>query len=383
MACSVVHILRSIVGGRLTLRTLGEVELRHNECGEVIYSVGNSAILFSFWHFEGWHTLKCYTSKSSRRRAIYGQKLLTDELYIPIEGRHGEWIDILLEEWIEGVTLSQYIKEAVEANSSETIATLSQRFDSLALELLSLDWAHGDISCDNIIVDSSGGLHLIDFDGAYLPEFEGSESLELGTAAYQHPSRTTSHFNRSIDDYSLALISTALTLLRLDVSLYERYQTLEGLLFDPSELLQGCSEIYSIALDHLAKAGEALSYRVAELLSSQSVELDSLHTLMHYKVEGVHPAAEPTTIFCRDGLWGYLNEYRREVIPPLFDAAFDFSESLAAVRIGSSWHYIDSCNRVRYSAPDCRSLKSPRGGVGRMLLASGEWQEISIEELKR
>ncbi|MFI3331937.1 MAG: WG repeat-containing protein [Rikenellaceae bacterium] len=379
MACSIIQILRSIINGRVPLRTLGEVELLCDSSGEVIYSVGNSAILFSFWYHQRRYRLKCYTSKSSRRTLIYGSKLLVDELYVPHEGERGEWIDILLEPWIEGATLTQCIEQHATNCARDELLSLSKRFDALALDLLSQEWAHGDITCENIIVDNEGELHLIDHDANYIPQFEGLESHELGTAAYQHPLRSVSHFDRSIDDYSLALISTSLSLLAIEPQLYDYQQGLDGLLLEPLEIMQERSAIYTEALQLLAKRGEPISYNIAKLLRSQEVTLPTLPRLLRYKVEGAHLSATPTTIFCRDGLWGYLNQFGREVIPPLFDFALDFSESLAAVRISSWWHYIDSRARVVVNCSDYISLKSVSQGRGRAQTKSGQWQEIDIK----
>ncbi len=378
MACSVVQILRSLHNAKASLRTLGEVALRCDAHGDLIYNVGNSAVLVSFWHKEQWRTLKCYTSKSPRRKQIYGSKLLEEELYVPQEGSRGEWIDLLIDNWIEGVTLGRYVERCVEAHDREALGRVSSKFDALALELLSQEWAHGDLACENIIVDMEGGLHLIDLDAAFMPQFAGEDSVELGAAAFQHPCRTSKHFDRMIDDYSIALLSSALSLLALDVTLYGKFQRLEGLLFDPAEILDGRSEIYPLALNCFAEVGDALSYNIAKLLKSGSVELPNLYSLIRLKVEGLHPLALPTTIFRRDGLWGYLNEFGREAIPPLFDSALDFSESFAAVKLGAVWHYIDQHSNVVVSCKGCRSLKSVRDGVGRMHLEYDGWQEIEV-----
>lgn len=50
----------------------------------------------------------------------------------------------------------------------------------------------------------------------FLPVFAGEKSPELGTAAYQHPGRTAEDFDASIDDYSIATISTTLHALALE-----------------------------------------------------------------------------------------------------------------------------------------------------------------------
>ncbi len=338
MECSIIQILRAVEGGRISFSTLDAPRFRHFNHGELFYRVGNSAIIFNIWHDGRWRNLKCYTASIERRKIIYGDKLLESEIYIPIDERRGVWLDVLLDDWVEGMPLSDYLKQRVETSDNQALQKLSKDFDSLALDLLSSESAHGDITCENIIVDPSGELHLIDFDNAFTPELTGEQSIELGTEAYQHPLRSVDNFDRTIDDYSLALISTSLSLIALDATIYKQYNHIEGLLFDPRELVEQRNELLSFALTLFERQGAILEYRIAMMLTSQSCDLPDLHYLLRYKVEGVSLNAQPSELFCRGGLWGYLNEFGREVIPPLFDSALNFSESFAAVKIGTTWH---------------------------------------------
>src|SRR5688572_22466534 len=45
---------------------------------------------------------------------------------------------------------------------------------------------------------------------------------------------------------------------------------------------------------------------------------------------------------CQDRIWGYINRTGEIVIEPQFFAANEFSEGLAAVRLGGTYGYIDS-----------------------------------------
>lgn len=80
--------------------------------------------------------------------------------------------------------------------------------------------------------------------------------------------------------------------------------------------------------------------------------------------EKTEPGEEPE-LFVENGLWGYRCN-GREVIPPLYDCGFDFSEGLAAVRLGHTWHYIDRSGRTRLSLPGCEAVKPFRGGRARI-----------------
>ncbi len=381
MECSAIQILRSVEGSRATFRHLGTPEFKLTAHGRPLYYVGNSAIIFVIKHQGMWHCAKCYTSPVERRRRaiIYGEKLLAEELYIAIDEKRGAWLDVVLEEWREGETLIDYLASLAGANDVDSLCSLSKKFDALALNLLSREWAHGDITCENIIVDNlTGELHLIDFDNVYTPELDGFKSCELGTEAYQHPVRGIDDFDRTIDDYSLALISTALSLIAQDPKIYTANSHLEGLLFDPQKIVERRSELFNQALTLFERKGAATEYRIAELLQSETLSLPTLYPLLHFKHSATCEQANPTTIFCRDGLWGYLNDFSREVIPPLFDAALSFSESLAAVKLRSTWHYIDAAGRMAINCAAYEQIKSVREGCARVK-KDGKWLEIEVK----
>lgn len=377
MIFSVIQIVRALSGEQPLFRTLRPVELRRNDDGTLRYRVGNSAVVVSAKIDGRWHSLKCYTCPSERRGAIYGDRLLTDELMIPSESEV-QWVDVSVNEWIEGCSLNQAIQRLCADDDRGALRELSQSFDRFALELLAEPWAHGDITCDNIILAPDGSLHLIDFDGSFLPKFSGLESTELGTEAFQHPSRTTSHFDRTLDDYPLTLISTALSTLALEPSLALESTSREGLLYTPSQCVAGSSTTLRSSLEILSRNGEPFAYAIATMLGSPTLALPNLYTILRYKVKGVHPMAKPTSIFCRDGLWGYLNEFNREVIPPIFTSAMNFSQGKATIKIGSHNHYINTQAQVVINGSQYQALKSFRNGSASALTMSGEWIEVTL-----
>lgn len=334
--------------------------------------MGNSAIIFCALIGGKWCSLKCYTWAEARLKTIYGDRFLEGELVVPTCQGKEKHVDIVVSPWIEGVTLDRYIDSLVEKNDIEKLNSLSARFDRMALDLLQRDVAHGDITCENIIVDECGQLHLIDFDASYTPLIAETTSSELGTAAYQHPLRTTKDFDHTIDDYSLALISTALSAIALDPTLYNLYKSEDGLLYNPNEATTRRSEPLAKTFELFARHGKPFAYAIAQQLTLTSVALPNLARLMHCKVEGVHCAAVPTSTFSRDGRWGFLNDFNRQVIPPIFDKALPFNENYAAVRIGPYWHYIDPRCQVVINCHQYEAIKSFRNGAGRGL-KGGVW----------
>lgn len=186
--------------------------------------------------------------------------------------------------------------------------------------------------------------------------FAGEKSPELGTAAYQHPGRTAEDFDASIDDYSIATISTTLHALALEPGLLARYNRGEGLLLSPRKIVRHGCAAHAECLALFEKAGDAVRYRIARLLESPLMRLPNLKPLVRYAVCGPETPADRGELFVRDGLWGFkIGE--RELIPPIYDAGFDFTEGLAAVRTGRCWHFIDPTGAVAIDCSDCNAVK--------------------------
>ena len=168
-------------------RTLGEIEVCRSSDGEPLRWVGNSAVVFKIRCGSRYKMLKCYTRPMEHLEAIYQEKLLRQELYVWQADGQGEWCDVVVDDWIEGITLYEAVMRGAGSGDKAHLSNLARQFDRLALELLESDWAHGDLKPENILLDESGTLRPVDFDAMFLPVFAGEKSPELGTAAYQHP----------------------------------------------------------------------------------------------------------------------------------------------------------------------------------------------------
>ncbi|MFQ9211872.1 MAG: pentapeptide repeat-containing protein [Alistipes finegoldii] len=454
-------------------RTLGEIEVCRDGKGRICYSAGNSAVVFRIRCEGRVRSLRCYMHHPRHLAEIYGEKLLPQELFIYTSPAGGVWVDVVLSDWIEGVTLHEAVAAAAEAGDTARLRRFAAAFDRMAAALTADDWAHGDLKPENIVADNRGRLHLIDFDAMFLPAFAGRHSPELGTAAFQHPARTVRDFDASLDDYPAALISTALHALALDPTLYARYSEADGLLFTPQKIGTDAALCEVLAL--FERRGLAAQYRIARLLRSPSLRLPGLPQLLALAAKTTEtdkrmgpeetkntvntattgttgagetagstgpkramgaeetaggnsgptdapadssadgsadgttedpteapteaPAsesadgttedptdgavAEAAELFVENGLWGYRTP-EQVVVPPLYDCGFDFTEGLAAVRLGATWHYIDGAGRTRISCPGCEAVKPFRNGRapvvrgGRRLEIDREGREFDI-----
>ena len=357
-------------------KTLGVVDvLMKDASGRPKCFVGNKSVIFKIRYKGRVCGLKCYTCPKPNLRRIYGDCCLRDELFVSTDCCRGRFVDAVITEWVEGCTLSRAIADA--AGDTGRMKVLAESFDRFALGLLDAEWAHGDLKPDNIIVDAEGRMHAIDFDAMYRPDLADLQSDESGTAAFQHPLRTASLYDKTMDDYPIALISTALHALAADPSLGRRFDTDDNLLFDPSAIAAGRCEALTEVLNLFARRGMGAEYRVAKLLESKVPALNGLRRLMGLFCGERWPAErsdgrslEAPQLECCDGRWGYVSG-GQFVIAPLYDSGFEFSEGLAAVRLGGCFHYIDTCGRTVLSVGECEYAKPFRGGYA-VVMRNGE-----------
>lgn len=341
------------------LRTLGDAVPCRRPDGRLQYSTGNSAAVFRILHRGRIRALRCYFRPMRRLAEIYGAGYLPREIYLHTSPGEGIWVDAAISDWIEGETLQEAVTAAAGRGDTQRLGRLSETFDRFAAELVADDRAHGDLKPENIIVTADGSLRPIDFDAAFLPAFARETSSEMGTAAYQHPARTAADFDASLDDYPAALIATALHALRRDPALLGRYAHRDGLLYTPGDIRRDEALRETLAL--FEREGAAAEYRIARLLLAPTLRLPDLHDLL---LHAAGPGAAPKTLpelYAENGLWGFRTPGRR-VTPPLWECGFDFSDDLAAVRLGRTWHYIDPAGRTVLRCPQYEAVKPFRNG---------------------
>lgn len=360
----------------LTRRLKGFELIRDANC-RPIFHVGNRAIVFKIRHLGETLRLRCYTQPPNRNlERLYGDTLYHEELFL-LRGCCGEWVDVVVEPWIEGKNLEKQIRRAATAGEQRELFRLSQAFEELATNLLTEPWAHGDLKPENIIVDPYGELHLIDFDGCYLPEERLNYAPEIGTPAYQHPQRKES-FDKWIDHYPIALIATQIRALAYEPALLMAFDGGDGLLIDPKELFSTSSvsyKRYSYLLKLFAERGDAVHYRLAKLLTYPTYKLPYVESLLQFRYP-LRPLEELESYY-KDRLAGF--EMRANKTPLLYDDAFDFKEGWALVRLGDHWHYIDRTLHPRYSLPEgCNAVKSLHEGKARYRIGE-EWYEVLVK----
>lgn len=366
MSVCISQIIATLRSGRVVCRTLPEPRLCLSADGGAALHAGNSAVVAKVTLGDDprpW-ALKCYTRPKERLAQIYAGDFYAAEIYVyDISGR-GEWADVVVREWIEGVTLDSAMREAVDMADTARLTELSRRFDRMAADLLGSERAHGDLKPENILL-SGECMHLVDWDAAWLPALEGYMAVETGTPDWQHPLRTAALYDKSIDDYSVALVSTMAAALAADCRALAPRLDAGGRLFSPTAAVGGTDKTLDRAEDILACRGDAVHYRIARLLHSPTPRLPLLPELLSYAVSRVGGEADFTDAelarSSTTGRWGYMR--RGEwITPPLYDVGFEPSEGVALVEIGRCRHFITADMRPVVECSAFDSVKPMRGG---------------------
>ncbi len=233
-----------------TFATIGDDIQPVKEGKDVVMASGNFACVFKMRHKGKFRALKCFTKdileRSERQKQIVeyiknnpspyfiDYEYLENELWIDING--GMEVPVSWMEWIEAPTLGQKIKEYCDTDNKDGLRLLTEKFREFALWILDQPFAHGDLKHDNILVKDDGSLVMVDYDGMFIPEFQGKKALELGSKCYQHPQRDIYFFDNNLDDFSILIIYISLIALCEFPEWYSKYNNGQNIIFDYGDL---------------------------------------------------------------------------------------------------------------------------------------------------
>ena len=173
------------------------------------------------------------------------------------------WFPIVKMQWAEGDLLHSHIEKQLRYPGS--LATLRAKWVTLVRDLEAARVAHGDLQHGNILV-RGGSIHLVDYDGMWVPALKGRHATEIGHRAYQHPERSEQDYGQEIDRFSALVIYLSLAALEQDTTLWERFHTGDNLIFvredfqrvGRSPIWQQLRRIGSAHIDQLAAAMAAM-----------------------------------------------------------------------------------------------------------------------------
>jgi hypothetical protein len=158
----------------------------------------------------------------------------------------GEWYGIVKMDWIEGLLLNEFIRDA--ADNPGALDGLLQVWLRMARRLRETRLAHGDLQHGNVLLvpgtkTRSLAIKLIDYDGMFVPSLADRKPGEAGHPNYQHPLRAPQQlYNLDIDRFPLLLVATVLRCLKVGGRrLWDRWDNGDNLLFREADL-QGPAE---------------------------------------------------------------------------------------------------------------------------------------------
>ncbi len=251
-----------------SFKDLVPIEAVLDEQGELRFASGAFAVVFRMRKPDTGRlaAIKCFYRDAPQRHerlqqiASYlrqnpsayfvGYQYLPEELWVNSAVTGDAEYPVVYMEWAEGVTLFEKVQHYCNTNNKTGLQQLSDAFNEMALWLLAQPIAHGDLKHDNILVSEAGKIVLVDYDGMYLPQLASLGAAELGGADYQHPMRNESHYNRHIDDYSIAVIAVSLQALALQPELFGKYNGGNNLIISRTDLLTTTSPLLQ-TLRHL------------------------------------------------------------------------------------------------------------------------------------
>lgn len=238
---------------------LKSAEFCRNRRGGLLRYTGGFTVVFPCivngekWAFRCWHAnvgdmqhrLKIVSESLGRSSLSYFSEFRYVDNGIIIGGKACPTTRM---KWIEGNDLKTYIME--HRDDRACLIRLATDFFSMTNELHKRSIAHGDLQHGNIIVDSRGGLHLIDYDSMYVSGLESIAAADIiaGKPDYQHPSRSSNRFaSKKLDYFSEAVILCGILAIAYKPSLADKYNVkdADSLLFtrnDFDKFLQ--SDIY-------------------------------------------------------------------------------------------------------------------------------------------
>ena len=166
-------------------------------------------------------------------------KVRIPALSVPVYLNQGIWLSgkphpVVLMEWIHGKQLHQYVEDHIQDQNS--LGQIADQWRHLMLALRGARTAHGDLQHGNVLIDEQGLIHLVDYDGMYIPALRGQPPAEVGHVNYQHPDRIQRGFyEENVDGFSALAIYLSIIAVRADSRLWKAYHSGENLIFSAQD----------------------------------------------------------------------------------------------------------------------------------------------------
>ena len=184
--------------------------------------------------------MRCFTREVSDQQSRYGELSSYLLNVLPPSFVHFEYVEhgisvrgdrypIVRMEWVDGELLSRFVGSRLDQPDTLRRVAAQWRGGPTA-SLRGLRIAHNDLQHGNVMVQRDGSIRLVDYDGMFLPKFRGERSPELGHKNYQHPQRTSEHYDENVDNFPSLVIYLSLLAIASDPGLWDFHDE-DNLLF--------------------------------------------------------------------------------------------------------------------------------------------------------
>ena len=142
---------------------------------------------------------------------------------------------LLLMDWVQEQNLKDWLSE--NASDSRLMTAVLDSLHALADDMIQENISHGDLQHNNILVDCSGDIILVDYDSLYVPGLDNLSVEIKGLPGYQHPTRKQVKLaNAHADSFSHISIYLSLRTLKESPDLFRYCEDLDQLLIGSTDI---------------------------------------------------------------------------------------------------------------------------------------------------
>lgn len=228
---------------------------------------------------------------------------------------NGKFNPLIVMDWIEGVTLKDYLNENIDNKTN--ITAIANKFKEMVHYFHQHDIAHGDLQHGNILITKSGDMVVIDYDSMYVEQLKGLSDNVKGLPGYQHPARQNNMtISSKLDYFSELVIYLSLLVYSEMPQLWNKYKDTEDLLFSKEDFLNpDQSEIIKRLLVSNNKLICDLTNKMWECLKEKSIE--NLYCLEEILVDKQEVAMQ-----------NILEKFEKQPNPPNYKPSFPLIDKI-------------------------------------------------------
>jgi len=277
-----------------------------NQFGLPVGASGNFAVVYQLRSGAQVLAVRCFirpvTNQQQRYDALsqhlHGIWLpaLVDYAYLPQGIRvRGQWYPVVRMAWIAGKQLHQYIEDHLR--HSQRLEHLAIQWRGVVAGLCGAHMAHGDLQHGNILVDGHDQIHLVDYDGFFIPALHTQPPGERGHPNYQHPERQQhGYYAANADAFSALVIYVSLLALRTEPDLWSLH-TGENLLFKADDFLQpGRTPVWQRLQGSFDPEVQRLTATLKHFCRAPVAAMPDLDTVIQGLSEGIAVPTHPRSI---------------------------------------------------------------------------------------